>query len=53
METGRDRNAGDKKVIEFGLKTGNYVALDTKAVEDLVNDKSLEDVLSDLKKWLE
>ncbi len=44
---------GDRKMIEFGLKTENYVALDTKAVEDLINDKSLEDVLSDLKKRFE
>ena len=27
---------GDKKVIEFGLKTENYAALDIKAVEDLI-----------------
>ena len=44
---------GDKKMIEFGLKTGNYMALDTKAVEDLADGKSLEDVLSDLKKRFE
>ena len=44
---------GDKKMIEFGLKTENYVALDTKAVEDLINDKSLEEVLDDLKKRFE
>ena len=44
---------GDKKMIEFGLKTRNYMALDTKAIKDLVNDKSLEDVLSDLKRWFE
>jgi len=41
---------GDKKMIEFGLKTENYAALDTKAVEDLIEGKSLEDVLNDLKK---
>jgi len=44
---------GDKKMIEFGLKTGKYVALDTKAVEDLIKGKSLEDVLNDLKKRFE
>jgi len=44
---------GDKKMIEFGLKTENYVALDTKAVENLVDGRSLEDVFSDLKKRFE
>ena len=44
---------GDKKMIESGLKTGNYMALDTKAVEDLIDGKSLEDVLNDLKRRFE
>ena len=41
---------GDKKMIIYGLKRGKYLALDTKAVEELVKGKSLEDVLKDLKK---
>ena len=44
---------GDKKTIELGLKTGKYVALDTKAVEDLIEGKRLKEVLDDLRKRFE
>ena len=37
-------------MIIYGLKRGKYLALDTKAVEELVKGKSLKDVLKDLKK---
>jgi len=40
----------DKKLIEFGLKTGKYLALDIEAVEDLIKGRSLKDVVEDLKK---
>ncbi|WP_456327380.1 PIN domain-containing protein [Archaeoglobus sp.] len=39
----------DKKLIEFGIKTGRYLALDTKAVEDLLNGKSLNEIIDNLK----
>ncbi|WP_457548694.1 PIN domain-containing protein [Archaeoglobus sp.] len=41
---------GDKKIIIHGLKSGKYLALDTKAVEDLITGKSLEDVKEDLRR---
>ncbi|WP_456327085.1 PIN domain-containing protein [Archaeoglobus sp.] len=44
---------GDRRIIEFGLKTGRYVALDTKAVEDLIKGENLKDVLDDLRRRFE
>ena len=41
---------GDKKMIIYGLKSGKYLALDTKAVEELIKGRLLEDVLKDLEK---
>jgi predicted nucleic acid-binding protein len=38
----------DKKLIEFGLKTGKYLALDTQAVEELLKGKSLDEIKEDL-----
>ncbi len=40
----------DKKLIEFGLKTGKYLAIDTRAIEDLLKGKSLSEIKEDLKK---
>jgi len=40
---------GDKKLIEFGLKTGKYLALDTQAVEKLLKGESLNDIKEELK----
>ncbi len=40
----------DKKMIIHGLKSGKYLALDTKAVEDLIVGESLERVKEDLRK---
>ncbi len=44
---------GDKNTIKFGLKTESFLALDTRAVEDLIEGKSVEDVMDDLKKRFE
>ena len=40
----------DKRMIEFGLKTGKYLALDTEAVEELIKGASLDEVRRGLKK---
>ncbi len=40
----------DKKLIEFSLRTGKYIALDTQAVEDLLKGRSMEEILEELKK---
>jgi len=37
-------------MIEYGLRTGKYLALDTRAVEDLINGKSLNEVKGDLRR---
>ena len=39
----------DRKMIEFGLRTGKYSALDTQAVEELLQGKSLEEIKNNLK----
>ena len=39
----------DKKMIEYGLKSGEYLALDTQAVEELLQGKSLEEIKDSLK----
>jgi len=36
-------------MIEYGLKSGEYLALDTQAVEDLLQGKSLEEIKNSLK----
>ena len=41
---------GDKKMIIYGLKSGKYLTLDTKAVEELIKGKQLEEALENLKK---
>jgi len=38
----------DKKMIVHGLKSGKYLALDTQAVEDFINGKSLDEVKESL-----
>ena len=45
--------SNDKKLITHGLKTREYVALDTKAVEELLLGKPLEEVLKNLKRRLQ
>ena len=40
----------DKKLIEFGLKTGKYIALDTQAVEDLLKEESMDKVVGKLRR---
>ncbi len=40
----------DKKLIEFGLKTGKYIALDTQAVEDLLKEESMDKVVEKLRR---
>ena len=40
---------GDRQMIVHGLKTGKYLALDTRAVEELIRGASLEKVKDDLK----
>lgn len=40
----------DKKLIEFGLKTGKYLAIDTRAIEDLLKGKSLSEIKKDLER---
>jgi len=40
----------DKKLIEFGLKTGKYIALDTQAVEDLLKEESMDEVVEKLRR---
>ena len=43
----------DKKLIVHGLKSGIYLAMDTQAVEKLIQGKSLEEVKQELiKKYL-
>ena len=41
---------GDKKMIIYGLKSSKYLTLDTKAVEELIKGKQLEEALENLKK---
>lgn len=40
----------DRQMIVYGLKSGRYLAIDTKAVEELLEGKSLEDVKKGLEK---
>jgi len=40
----------DKQMIIHSIKTGKYVALDTKSIEDLIKGRSLEEVVKDLKR---
>ena len=40
----------DRQMIVHGLKSGRYLAIDTKAVEELLEGKSLEDVKKGLEK---
>jgi predicted nucleic acid-binding protein len=39
----------DKKIIEHSLKSGKYLALDTQAVEELIQGKNLEKIKQKLK----
>ncbi len=39
----------DRDLIVYGLKTNEYLALDTQAVEDLIKGKNLEEVKEGLK----
>lgn len=39
----------DRKMIEYGLRTEKYLALDTQAVEELLQGKSLENIKDNLK----
>jgi len=36
-------------MIEYGLRAGKYLALDTQAVEELLQGKSLEEIKNNLK----
>ena len=38
----------DKKLIVHGLKSGAYLAMDTHAVEKLIQGKSLEEIRQEL-----
>ncbi len=40
----------DKEMIAYSLKSKRYLALDTKAVEELIRGKSLDEIKGDLKK---
>ena len=42
--------SGDKDMIIYGLKTNKYLAIDTKALKDLLEGKPLEEIKEDLKK---
>ena len=50
MKLGIPLWTGDKKMIIYGLKSGKYLTLDTKAVEELIKGKQLEEALENLKK---
>jgi len=39
----------DKKLIEYGLKTKKYLPLDTRALENLLRGKSLNEIIKYLK----
>ena len=40
----------DKKIIEYGLKTGKYLALDTESLEDLLKGTSIDEIKQKLEK---
>jgi len=40
----------DKKMIEYGLKTGKYLALDSESLEDLLKGKGIDKIKQKLKK---
>jgi len=40
----------DKKLIKYGFKSGKYLALDTRAIEELLKGRELGEVLEGLKK---
>jgi len=40
----------DKQMIVYGWRTGEYTALDTRAVEELIKGKSIEEILEGLRK---
>ncbi len=49
MELGIPVWTNDKGMIVNSLKTGRYIALDTKAVVDLIKGNKIKDILEDLK----
>jgi len=40
----------DRKIIEYGLKTGKYLALDTESLEDLLKGTSIDEIKQKLEK---
>ena len=40
----------DKKMIEYGLKTGKYLALDSESLEDLLKETSIDEIKQKLEK---
>ncbi len=50
MKSGIPVWINDKQMIIYGLKMRKYIALDTKAVEELIRGEQLEEVLENLKK---